>query len=640
MALDILRTSQYARFSGVSSKDGFPDPFVDVASLAMPENMKNALYWSEFIFSLFGTYRQAMERIISYFLTEIEVGGDDVSDEEKKKYEDFLSRDMNGLTVLQNLLRDRCAYGNSFSSVLVSFRRYLACRAAKCGSMYPLKEVYTQRTFRFAWQDYTCVATCPKCGNRGPWRMVDKPDDRQEKIKIKRWNPHEIELLHDPYTDDVDFLWRIPEDYKRLVREGHLYHLERVSREVLKAIQKNQMFRFHPDVVYHMKEPTLAGIRNRGWGIPRVITNFRQIYYVQVLRRFNEAIALDYVIPFRLITPAPRPGSGGGGGGGIASMDPLMNVNGGDFRSRVMQMIRQRRRDPAGWQVLPYPVQYQILGGDANALAPRDLLDQGTETLLNDIGTPVELYKGTLQLQAAPVALRLFEATWHHLVHDTNNLLQWMSEQISQIKSWETVEVKLKRVTIADDINRQMAALQLMMAQQLSGHSGLGALGYSWDDEQKRLGEEARKQQEIQARVQEEMEQAGFAQAVAKGQTGPGGQGQDPNGGQGGQGGGPIGGQGSQGGQPGMMGGTPVTDYLKSVGPNVPQTPEDLTAAATSMANDLLGLPEGAKRSELQKLKQFNAPLHSLVRSAMDATRQQARSQGGAQMMQQTYGKS
>jgi hypothetical protein len=537
--------------------------------------------------------------------------------------------------VEQAILTSNC-YGNSFASVIVPFRRYLMCKKPGCGSLFPLKEVVKKKPhFHFEWQNFTFVATCPKCKQRGPWKIIDKPDDKEKKIRIKRWSPHEIELLHDPYTDEVNYLWRIPEDYKKLVKDGNLFHLERASEQVLAAIQKNQMFRFNPDVLFHMKEPTLAGIRNRGWGIPRIISNFRQIYYVQVLRRFNEAIALDYVIPFRLITPQPR--QGGGGGGGVPMMDPLMMFNGGDFKGQVQQMIRKRRRDPAGWHVLPYPVQYQILGGDANNLAPRDLMDQGMETLLNDAGTPVELYKGSLQLQSAPVALRLFESTWHHLVHDTNMFLQWMVTQISQIMSWEAVEAKLKRVTIADDMNKQMAALQLMMGQQLSGRSGLGAIGYDWDTEQKRLAEEARKQQEIQSRMQEEMDQQGFAQQIAKGQAaGPGGQqGGDPSQG---------GGQGGQGGQPqdpsgGMMGSQqPVTDYIQSMGPNVPISPNDMMATADQLANELLGLPESAKDSELRKLKQYNEALHSVVRAKMDAIRQKAKSQGGAQVMQQQFG--
>lgn len=962
--------SQYGRFNAIGNSEAFPDPFNDVASAAMPDNWRNALQWCEFVYSLFGTYRMAMERIISYFLTDIEIGGDNVSEEEKDKYEDFLGNTLDTFTVLQNMLRDRmcfhgdvkavtrdgvfklrdlvgktvdvlsqggiyrpatfksfgrqellevefsdgrtilatpehqwkilncsgkevvvetkdlkrrhrikrtvaprpernadfregvrhgfvfgdgyqssknrttaqfigdkdaelleyfegcgcpprsnasgtligglpgnykqlpsneasasywygfvcgflaadgsvdvygcalltqvskatleaitaqlprigmCAgpvraqrritdlrkyngnenavygstihyvtllkrfmqpqdfllskhrqnfekhfdqqskygeyvhvravretgivdevfccvemethtfvvdqallssncYGNGFASLIVPFKRFLLCPSKGCGSLFPLREVHRNKNaFHFEWSNFQFIATCPKCGKRAPWKLVDKPDDEEKKIRIKRWSPHEIELLHDPYTDDVAYIWRIPEDYKKLVKDGNLFHLERASEQVLKAIQNNQVFRFNQDVVFHMKEPTLAGIRNRGWGLPRIFSNFRQIYYVQVLRRFNEAIALDYVIPFRLITPQPRPGSSGGPGGMVMN-EPLANFHGGDFRSQVLQMIRKRRRDPAGWHVLPYPVQYQILGGDASNLAPRDLLDQGLETLLNDAGTPVELYKGSLQLQTAPVALRLFESTWHHLVHDTNMFLQWLVRQISQIMSWEVVEARLKRVTIADDMNKQMAALQLMMVQQLSGRSGLAAVGYDWDSEQKRLAEEARKQQEIQARMQEEMEQAGFAQQIAKGQAGgpmpAGGAGGAPGGAApGGAGGGAAGadpnaaaGGAAAGGMAPGMGGSPVTQYVQSMGPNVPVTPNDLMATADQLAQELLGLPEGVKDSELRKLKQYNEVLHSLVRAKMDAIRQQARTQGGAAMMQQQFG--
>src|SRR4029077_9356673 len=253
--------------------------------------------------------------------------------------------------------------------------------------------------------------------------------------------------------------------------EGHLYHLERAPWEVIRAVKHENYLLFDKDVICHMREDALAGLRNRGWGISRVLANFRQAWYVQVLHRFNEAIALDYVIPFRLITPMPRQGGGGSAAGGMTT-DPLLMYNGADSRSQVMNMVRRRRRDPASWQILPFPVQYQMLGAEANQLAPRELMDQGMETLLNDVGTPVELYKGSLQLQTAPVALRLFESTWHHLVHDTNAFIKWVVRQLSQILSWEQVDCGLKRVTLADDIEKTTAALQLMMSQMLSGTTG------------------------------------------------------------------------------------------------------------------------------------------------------------------------
>lgn len=633
---------QFNRFGSFMNSESFPDPFLDVASLAMPNTMKNALHWSEYIFGLMGTYRMAMERVISYFLTDIEIGGDDIGDDEKDKWEEFLSNTLDTLTIIQSLLRDRICYGNAFASLIVPFKRFL--KPPDSGDLWPLKEVARTPAFKFEWSNFKFMATNPKTGKRGEWKVVDKIDDAEQRLKVKRWSPHEIELLHDPYSDDVSYLWRIPEDYKKLVRDGNLFHLERVSEQVLKAIQKNQMFRFHPEVIYHMKEPTLGGIRNRGWGIPRIISNFRQIYYVQVLRRMNEAIALDYVIPFRLITPQPR--SGGQGAGGLPMMDPLMSYNGGDFRNQVNNMVRRRRRDPAGWNVLPFPVEYQMLGGEAQQLAPTDLLNQGMETLLNDAGTPVELYKGSLQLQAAPVALRLFESTWHHLVHDTNGFLRWLVKQVGQIMSWEAIDVNLKRVTIADDMQKQMMALQLMMGQQLSGKSGLGGLGYDWETEQKRIAEESRKQQELQARIQEEMEQAGFAQQIAKGQAGAGGApagGAPAGGGAAGgaapTGGGAAGGAGGGGGAPNAMsalgGGTPVTDYIQSMGPNTPVTPTEMQQVAMQLAQELMGKPESVKDSELRKLKQFNETLHSVVRANMDKIRQNTRNQAGGAALQQ-----
>lgn len=613
-------------------EQGFADPFNDLATTQMPTTMKSALWWSEYIWTVMGTYRMAMERIVSYFITDLELGGD-ASDEEKVKYKDFLGQQLDVLSFLSLMMRDRLCYGNAFSSVIVPFRRFLQC--PKTGDMYPLKIVYNNFNFEFTG-DFEFVATCPKTGWRGPWQVIDKPREESDHLVLKRWSPHEIELLHDPYTDEVAYLWRIPEYYKRMIRDGNLYHLERVSKQVLAAVKHDLLFRFNPDTVFHMKEPTLAGIRNMGWGLPRSLINYRQIWYVQVLRRYNEAIALDYVIPFRLITPAA--GGSGSSVGGVMTQDPMSVYAAGDFRAQVRNMVNRRRRDPASWQVLPFPVNYQMLGGDAKQLAPTELITQGFETLLNETGTPVEFYQGSLSVQAAPIALRLFESTHRQLVSDANRFLQWVCNSISRIMSWELVDASLKRVTIADDMQKQMSALQLMMGQQLSGTSGLAAIGYDWETEQKRLSEEARKQQELQARQQEEMEQAGFAAEIAKGMN-------------------PAMQQGAAGGQPGAMpadpnaagggnpvgpdaqsamgaGNTPVSSYIESMGPNVPVTPNDLQASAEQLANELLGLPESQKDSQLRQLKQFNPTLHALVRQKMDEIRRNARMQGGAMLMQ------
>lgn len=622
----------FSRGAGVThGEHGFADPFNDIATTQMPTTMKSALWWSEYIWQIVGTYRTAMERIVSHFLTELEIGGEEVGDDEKKKYKEYLNDELGLLNFMSIALKDRLCYGNFFGSVIVPFRRYLQC--PKTGDMYPLKVVYNNFNFQFDAQ-FNFVATCPKTGWRGPWHVVDKPKEESDRLILKRWNPHEIEILHDPYTDEVSYLWRIPEYYKRMVKEGNLFHLERVSKQVLQAIKQDKLFRFYPDTIYHMREPTLAGIRAMGWGLPRSLVNYRQLWYLQVLRRYNEAIALDYVIPFRLITPEVK--AGGGGAGGFAMNDPMASYNMGDFRSQIRNMINRRRRDPAGWNTLPFPVKYQILGGEASQLAPTEMITQAYDTLLNESGVPVEFYQGSLTMQTGPVGIRLFESMHRGLVDDANKFAQWTVDAISKILSWQQIDCKLKPVTIADDMQKQMAALQLMMGQQLSGTSGLAAIGYDWETEQRRIADEARKQQEMQARMQEEAEQAGFAAEIAKGmnpamQQQQGGQpGVAPAGGAGG--GNPTGPDAQSAMGAGQM---PVSSYIQSMGPNVPVTPNDLEAAASQLAQELLGLPESVKDSELRKLKQFNPILHGRVRTKMDEMRNQLRSQGGAMLQQQ-----
>ena len=585
-----------------------------------------------------GVYRQAIDRVVSYFITDVEIydiGENTTGREEKEKYQVFLEDTLKIRNVLHTIAMDYMTYGNSFTSLLLPFRRYLMCK--RCGFEMPFDKVYNSPQCAFKWQNFEFHATCPKCKYSGVWRHIDRRSGDSENMHVKRWSPHEIDILWDPYTDECSYVWKIPQDYRTLIKEGHLHHLERASWEIIQAIKNEQNLMFDKGMIYHLKEDALAGMRNRGWGISRILANFRQAWYVQILHRYNEAIALDYVVPFRVITPAPRGGDG-------QSSDPVHTINLSNFASRVQSMLRARRTDPARWNVLPFPVQYQALGGDATQLAPKDLIDQGLDTLLKCIGMPVELFNGTLQLQAAPAALRLFEANWSHLPLNLNTFMAELVTQIARFMSWEPVGAKLVRVTHADDLNRQMAKLQLMQAQQISKGTGLKSVGLDYEEEIKRMLDEEKIYAEEQQRMQKEMEQSQQMQDLSQQAQMMGGVGNAGAGATGMPQGGapaPAGGGGAP--PPGTLPGaapSSVDQFImqRQNSPNVPRTPEDLQQQAQLIANDLLSKPESIKDSELIKLKRSDQTMHALVTSIMDDIRQQARSQGGAMVMQQQFG--
>ncbi len=629
---------------GVMSDERFPDPFCDVASLSMPESIQTALRWCEYIMNANGPYRQAVDRVVSYFITDIEVkdaGENTVGREEKEKFRVFLDDTLSIKNVLHTVAMDYMTYGNSFTSLLIPFRRYLSCNG--CGLEMPLRKVHATASCNFKWENFEFYASCPNCKTHGKWRHIDRRAGNDDGIKVKRWSPHEIDILWDPYSTECTYVWKIPEDYRNMIKQGYLHYLDHANWEVIQAIKDGKNLMFDKDVIFHLKEDALAGMRNRGWGISRILTNFREAWYYQILKRYNEAIALDYVVPFRVITPAPK-------GGDPTSGDPVHTINLSSFSARVQSMLRARRSDPARWNVLPFPVNYQALGGDASQLAPKDLIDQGLETLLKCIGMPVELFNGTLTLQAAPTALRLFEANWGHLPHNLNLFLNKLADSVSRTLSWDPVVVRLQRVTHADDLNRQMAKLQLMQGAAISKTTGLASVGLDYEEETKRMLDEERIYADEQRRMQEEMQQADQMQAMSQpasmlagvGDTGSGATGM-PQGGAPPAGGMPPGGAPAPaGGAPAMPGTQPssVDQFItqRQNSPNVPRTPEELQAQAQLIANQLLSMPEALKDSELIKLKRADNMMHSLVTSIMDDIRQQARTQGGAMVMQQQYG--
>lgn len=613
------RTSEY-----------FPDPFMDMASLAMPETMQDALRWCEYIFMANNTYSQAMSRVISYFLTDVEITDDEASREEKDKVSEFLHDTLDIQNVLQQVAFDYICYGNSFTSILMPFKRYLSC--PKCGFELPLRKVHNTPEFKFRWSDFDFHAYCPRCRHNGRWNHIDRRAGEEGDVRVKRWNPHEMELLWDPFRDETAYIWKIPEDYRRQIRKGTLYHLERANWEVIQAVKHNNHLLFDDGVIHHMKEQTLAGIYNRGWGISRVLSNFRQAWYVQVLHRYNEALALDYVIPFRLITPEARKGAGG-----AESMDPVLGTNLAGFRGQVERMLRARRRDPARWNVLPFPVQYQALGGDATQLAPKELLEQGIDTLLNGAGVPAEMYRGNLQTQTAPASLRLFEAHWSHLTHNMNGFVSFVIETVARLLSWEPVSARLTKVTHADDLNQQMAKLQLMMGRQISQSTGLKSVGMEFEEEQKQMLEEERFVAEQQQQMQEDMEGQAGMDMMAQGGGMPGAA---PGGAMPGMPADPA----AAGGAPAPAGGAPggaaaAFSAAQPTQPNMPVTPQELLSKAQTVAEQIMGMPEAQKDSELIQLKKVDPTLHALVKQIMDDMRQQAQTAGGAQIMAQQFGK-
>lgn len=610
--------------NGLRGSEHFPSPFLDMASMVMPKDRKSAFELCEAVFYSNGTYRRAVEQIIAYFLTDVEVLG--TGDEERIKYEEYLRDEVDILGHVQRVFRDRACYGNGMMSIMTPFRRFMRC--PDCGSLQPLRVVYQQPEYEFSFQDFEFRGKCPNCKWHGNWDVYDMPSASNDPLIVKHWSPYEIDIIHDPYTGDSDYLWNIPATYKKQLRDGHLYHLERATLEVIKAVKNDSLFRINKGNLFHAKEQTLSGAGDASWGTSLVLTNLRQVWYVAMLKRYNEALVMDYIIPFRVITPAPRKSAAQGG----AMADPLLNLNMGTELSEIRKMLAERRRDPASWHTLSFPVEYQAMGGDAKNLTPHDLLEQGQLELITNIGAPVDLFRQSFESGSTALGLRLFEVSWRHMAYEMNALVKWAVDKVALYKQWENVDARLQKVSRADEMQDIMARLQLMMGGQISGTSALRPMHLDYIEEQRRLAAEAQKVQELQAEQQEQMEQAAFGEQLAQGgAAGPAGA-APPGGGQ------PAPADPSAGGGAPPAGAAGQSPVQAAMSTGMPMSPDDMLAEADSLAQYLMTQPPSSRRTELSMLKQKNEVLHGLVTQRMKEIRQQMASAGQSAMLQQTFG--
>jgi hypothetical protein len=295
--------------------------------------------------------------------------------------------------------------------------------------------------------------------------------------------------------------------------------------------------------------------------------------------------------------------------------------------------VQARRYDPTSWAIFPFPVQYQFVGAEASHLAPVQLLDYVRAELLESVGIPMELYKGSLSVQAAPAALRLFEANWSYIIHIFNRFLQWVADKIAALLDWDRVQIKLVKPSISDDINKQLAKLQLMQAGLVSKQTALKGLGIEdfIEETQQALTEE----KQLTTLLEKSKEDIEKSQAMRQLLSLPAGVGEQAE--QGAVIGGPppaiVGGgmPPQQGGGGGGGGGAPQ-GQMPMPGPVSPteqvlaqltmrqstMTVQDLEQVATTLAQQLMQMPLGQRISELRQLRVKNPTVHALVKAKVE----------------------
>lgn len=602
----------------IAGIDRFRNPFNDYASKMLPKDIIEALDFAEFIWFANPTFSRGCTNISRYFITELEV---DIKDDTKATdLKDFFIEKLEIIKLIALLGDDFMCYGNSFWSVILPFKRNLLC--PESGLLVPIEEAFEHNLVE--WKDFSFRKTREGIkkagGSKKDFTISDIPLSNVNDLIVKRWKPQSIDITADEWSGDKVYHWRIPQSFAKDIKDGKLSSLIKTPKEVIDAVKNDEKrFTFNKGTIFHAADEVVSGVDSGGWGIPLVIRNFRHIYRTQLLDRYDEAVNLDYIAGLRVISP----GTSGTG----TSADPIKNMGMDKFSGHVQNMIKKHRQDPTTWHTSSFPLEYRLMGAEGAQLTPIELKEHADGSILNSIGLPEDMYRMNLQLQSAPMALRLFEKTWTHLTFVYNNFLNWVGDTVATRFKHDQAKFSLKKVTLADDLALPDILLQLMSGQQVSPQTALAGLGIGdYREEVRKVYEAEKIRAEEEAAFQEEMEQEQayqeFKAQLAEQQM------MQEQAAMGGGGGMPL--------DPGMEGGgmPPPGPMAPPAGPGSQvqvnqealNDPIAMEQEAQRIAEEIFALPN--RRSILADLTKTNNTLAAVVKEKIRQIEQQAARQG------------
>lgn len=458
-------------FGDPRNKSRYPSPFFDVSQQYIPPTVKEMFKWVYFYATNNSFLGPALSKIARYPITDL------IMEDTNQKLVDFWKTLLNNTMQIKSFNMeanlDLVTYGNTFVTLSYPFSRFLECQNCKHRTPWKAaKKKIENLTFRLH---------CPKCGSDGKSKIVDIPFKSIENIRLIRINPEFIDIKYNESSGRHTYLYSIPDKLRRMIMAGDPDILEDTPMIYIEAIKARRKIKLSQQNLFHLKTPTLAG-KDMGWGMPRISVALKDLYYFYTLRRGQEAIINEHIIPFDIIFPQAN-----------GKMDPYVHTDLSSWREEMTKQLATRRRDPNYKAILPFPVGYERIGGDGKSLMLTPELDFLSKTIVGACGIPQEfIYGGTMNWSASSVSLRTLE---NDFLHHRTQLLQmniWLIERLRLYLGVPAPKtIRFSDFKMADDIQKLQVMVGMASNNKMPWEEIWQEMGRDAHVVQRKLEEEA-----------------------------------------------------------------------------------------------------------------------------------------------------
>lgn len=470
----------------MSPNSSHGSPLFDFLTSFVPRKLKDLFRLCEYLYFNSSQIYAALQKFCTYPITDLVY--DTTNDALKQKYKKFHDKTLKTKRILIRGAIDKFVYGNAFFSIYTPFVRFLQC--PKCSNLSNIEKT----SYKFRLKKLTWTYTCPHCNVQVDGKIVDKKIIRPDKMSVIRWDPKLMDIDYNPVTGHSVYYYTIPKEMKERVSKGNEHLINTLPMEFLKCLKEDKTFVFAEGQIFHMKMDAPAGIEAQ-WGFPPLASTIKLFFYAAVLRKANEAIALDYVVPLRIISPKQASGNA----------DPVLTISLERWSSEMKTNVKKWRRDPLHIMWSPIPAEVTHLGGQARALMTLGEVQAAEDNIIAALGLPKEFIYGGFSAMGSGIQLRVLENQLLHQTSDLNDLIQWITDKSANLLGWESIGIDLAPFKFIDDVQQKTLLLNLAQTKpNLLSDTSIAEMF------EKDLGEEREKQMQEQLdtnRFQQELQQ-------------------------------------------------------------------------------------------------------------------------------------
>lgn len=563
-------------FSDPTNMNGasHPNPIFDYLTAFIPRKLKDIFKWSEYLAfnsaHIYGVVKKFGEYPITSFVY------DTTSPNEKARHQDLFDKKIKLKGFLTQVSFDKWIYGNCFVSVFEPIKRWLVCR--KCHTREDAKVA----DYKYIEAKTAFMLKCRNCKAETEAEVNDEKLIDASKINLIRWDPKLIDIDHNPVTGQSVYYYTIPRSIVQQVKEGNKHLIGTMPMEMLKAMKAKKTFKFGEGQIFHLKVPGPAGVESQ-WGFPPITSAIKLFLFAAILRKANEAIALEHITPFRVIHPQANGANG----------DPLMQMNLDEWKRELDRNYKLFRKDPLRIQFSPIPIGVQNVGGEGRAMLTLGELQEAEKAIIVSMGVPPEFLNGGLTQAKGDVTLRMLENQLQTHVEDLNGLTQWVESKCAKFLGWDSIPTRLAEFKLIDDTENKQIYFQLWQQGRISDTKIGEIFGIDWEHERKQRIEdgiaETKAQMELEAK-QNDLKNSLSQQSASQAQQQQGGSQYDQ---------------------------------------------QAIIAQADQIAQEMAGLDAGSRRSRMDSLKNEDLIMASVVRERLEQMGQdqnqaaKAQSKGG-----------